>query len=458
MYSFRQIALFALGLTALGSSLAAEPKLAYPNTRHVDHADDYHGTTVADPYRWLEDDARTSADVAAWVEAENTVTFAYLESIPERESIKQRLTRLWNYERYNPPFKVGGRYYYSKNDGLQNQNVIYMMDSLDGEPRVLFDPNAWSKDGTVALTGTSFSDDGRYAAYAIAEAGSDWQKWRIRDIDAGADLPDVIDWVKFSGAVWTMDSKGFFYGRYDEPKADSEGQFHAVNKFQKLYYHRVGTPQSQDVLVYHRPDEPDWGFGASATEDGRYLVITVSKGTADKYRVMVKDLAEPYGLPVDLIDNFDAEYSVIGNDGPLFYFKTDLDAPRGRVIAIDLRKPTQEHWKELIPQSDDTLQGVNLVGNLFVASYLRHAVTAVRLFDVAGNHVRDVEFPGIGTAGALAHVDSRPARGGVRLRGGHDRGDPPARRARSAPEGQRARRHGGTIPRREVLGRSLVQE
>ena len=380
------------------ATCALAQTLPYPQTKRVDHTDTYHGINVTDPYRWLEDDARKSTEVAEWVEAQNKVTFTYLNSIPERSAIKERLTNLWNYEKFTAPYKAGGRYYYSRNSGLQNQFVVYTMDSLTSEPRVLFDPNTWSKDGTIALGGASYSDDGQYVAYGIAEAGSDWRKYRIRDLNTGEDLPETLNWIKFAGAAWTLDGKGFFYSRYDEPKGS---EFTSVNKFQKLYYHRIGTPQSQDVLVFHRPDEPDWGFGPSVTEDGRYLVITVSKGTDDKYRIFYKDLAEPYGMPIELISNFEAEYSFLGNDGPVFYFKTDLDAPRGKVIAMDIRKSAREHWKELIPQSKDTLTSVNLVGNMFVANYLKDAVTAVKLFDMSGKHVRDVQFPGIGSAGGF---------------------------------------------------------
>ncbi|MCZ6542150.1 MAG: prolyl oligopeptidase family serine peptidase [Planctomycetota bacterium] len=406
----RKIACFApFGVAlAVGFALAAGPKLEYPQTLRVDHYDEYHGTRVADPYRWLEDDVRESEQVAEWVAAQNTVTFSYLNSIPQREAIKNRLTKLWDYERYSAPFKTGGRYYYSKNDGLQNQSVVYMMDTLDGEPRVLFDPNTWSEDGTVALAGMAFSDDGRYVAYGIADAGSDWRRWQVRDLATYQDLPDVINWVKFSAASWTKDGKGFFYGRYDAPTEGDE--FQAVNKFQKLYYHRLNTPQTDDVLVYHRPDQPDWFYGAKVTEDGRYLVITISKGTDDKYRIMYKDLSEPYGLPIDLIDNFDAEYSFVGNDGPVFFFKTDLDAPKGRLIAIDIRHPSAEKWIEVIAQSPHTLRGVNLVGNMFVARYLRDAVTHVRMFDVTGRHVRDIEFPALGSArgfgGKRSHTET----------------------------------------------------
>lgn len=380
----------------LSNSIAGEPVLEYPQTRHGDHTDDYHGTKVADPYRWLEQDVRKSAEVAQWVAAQNKVTFGFLEAIPEREAIGKRLTELWNFEKYSSPFKQGGRYYYFKNDGLQNQYVLYAMDSLDSDPRVLIDPNTWSKDGTVALAGTAFSDDGRYLAYGVAEAGSDWRIWRVKSIESGKILEDQIQWVKFCSPSWTKDSRGFFYCRYDEPKAGAE--FQDLNFNQKVYYHRVGTDQSQDVLVYRRPDEPSWGFDPQVTEDGRYLVLTVWKGTDDKYRVLVKDLSEPYGMPVDLIDTFDNEYSFVGNEGSLFFFKTDLDAPKGRLIAIDLRKTQREHWKSIIPESADTLTSVGLVANLFVAKYLKDARTQVKILAMDGEPLREVEFPGIGSA------------------------------------------------------------
>ena len=383
-----------------GSLLAAAASLSYPQAKRGDQTDVYHGVTVADPYRWLEDDARTSEDVANWVKAENDVTFAYLNSIPQREAIKTRLTALWDYAKFNAPFKIGGRYYLAKNNGLQNQFVTYMMDTLDGEPKVLFDPNTWSKDGTVALAGASFSDDGKYVAYAKSEAGSDWEKYSIRDIKAGTDLPETLEWVKFSNAAWTHDGKGFYYGRYDAPPPDA-ATFQAVNKYQKLYHHIAGTPQSDDKLAYQRHDEPDWQFSPEVSEDGHYLVITVSKGTDNKYRVLYQDLTNANAQPVELIDNFDAEYTFLGNDGPVFHFKTDLNAPRARIISIDTRKPAKENWKELVPQSSDTLESVNMVGNMFVASYLKDAVTAVRLFDVNGKHVRDVQFPAMGTAGGF---------------------------------------------------------
>ena len=374
---------------------AENARIDYPQTRRIEHVDVYHGTEVADPYRWLEDDVRKSEQAAQWVAAENKVTFRYLESIPQRERIRERLTELWNYARYSSPVKKGGRYYYLKNDGLQNQAVLYTMDSLRGKARVLIDPNKWSKDGTIALAGTAPSDDGKHIAYRVAEAGSDWATWRVMEIASGRVLDDELKWVKFGGASWTKDGKGFFYSRYPEPEEGAE--FSQLNFNQRLYFHRVGTPQSEDVLVYRRVDHPDWSFWAEVTEDGRYLVITVGKGTDDKYRIMYKDLGEPYGMPLDLIDNFDNEYGFVGNDGPVFYFQTDLDAPRKRLISVDLRRPQRENWQQIVPQAEETLSGVGFVGNLLVASYLKDVKPQVKVFTTAGEFVREVEFPAIGS-------------------------------------------------------------
>jgi prolyl oligopeptidase len=294
------------GQLACSSPLKAQDvKITYPATKTVDQIDEFHGTQVADPYRWLEDDVRVSKESAAWVEAQNAVTFDYLKAIPQRETIRQRMTELWNYEKIGAPFRRGGRYYFSRNDGLQNQNVLWMQETLQSEPTVLLDPNSWSADGTTALSGTAFSDDGRFVAYAVQQAGSDWNTWKVMDIQSRRVLDDEIRWVKFSGAEWTPDSRGFFYARYPEP-ADGAA-FQSLNRDMKVYYHRIGTPQSADVLVYERPDQPDWGFQLSVSEDGRYLIITVWVGTDDRYRIVVKDLREPYGLPRELISNFENE-------------------------------------------------------------------------------------------------------------------------------------------------------
>jgi len=387
-------------LTLVGVVLAAgKTKLTYPETKALDLVEEIHGKKVKDPYRWLEDDVRTSPEVRAWVEAQNKVTFGYLAALPGREAVERRLTELWNYERYTPPAVKAGRYYYLKNDGLQNQSVLYVADSLDGPPRIVLDPNTWSEDGIVALAGLAASDDGRYLAYARSGAGSDWQEWFVRDLATGQNLDDHLRWTKFTNAAWTTDGKGFFYCRFDEPAAGEE--FKALNTNQKVFYHRVGTAQADDVLVYERPDQPQWGFAPAVSEDGRYLVLSSYVGTDPRNRVFYKDLLEPYGMVRPLVDTIDHEYTFLGNDGPLFYFKTDLDAPRGRVAAIDTRAPRTATPRELIPESKNALQGVSLVGNLFVASYLQDAATRVRVFRIDGTPLRDVELPGTGSAGGF---------------------------------------------------------
>ena len=393
-FQMKPIILGLVGTLLCGGIAMTAEKMTYPISKKIDHVDELHGVKVPDPYRWLEDDVRESKDVAAWVEAENKVTMSYLEAISQRDAIRKRLTELWNYEKYSAPFKAGSRYFYFKNDGLQNQSVLYKQDSLDAEPSVLIDPNAWSKDGTVALGSTSFSDDGRYMAYSVADAGSDWNTWRILEVETGRLLDDELKWVKFSGAAWTSDHRGFFYGRYDAPPPGAA--FQKTNLNQKVYYHRVGTSQSQDVLVYKRPDEPTWGFGLRVSEDGRYLIITVWKGTNDKYRVLYKDLTEPYGMPIELIDHFNDEYSFVGNDGTTFYFVTDLQASRKRVVAIDTRNPTV--IREVIPQAAETLAGADIIANQFVLTYLKDAKTQVKVHAIDGRLMREVQFPGIGSA------------------------------------------------------------
>jgi prolyl oligopeptidase len=367
--------------------------VAYPESKRMDQLDDYHGTKVADPYRWLED--TDSQQTKAWVEAQNRVAFKYLNEIPERSRIKERLTRLWNFERYGTPFKEGSRYFYAKNDGLQNQSVVYTTTSLDAQPEVLIDPNTLSTDGTVALSGLSISDDGKLMAYGLSASGSDWQEWRVRDVETRKDLPDLVKWVKFSAASWTPDGKGFFYSRYDEPSEKT--RMAGVNYFQKLYYHRIGTPQSQDELIYERPDQKEWGFSGGVTEDGRYLIISVWKGTDSKNRVYYKDLKTAGSQVVKLLDEFDAAYRFIGNDGPTFWFQTDLNAPRGRVVGIDARNPARATWKELIPQAAEKLEGVSVVNDQFIASYLKDARSQVKVFRLDGRSVREVELPGIGS-------------------------------------------------------------
>jgi prolyl oligopeptidase len=359
--------------------------------------DDYHGVKVADAYRWLEDD--NAPETKAWVEAQNKVTFGYLEQIPERLAIKARLTKLWNYERYGTPFRQGGRYFLSKNDGLQNQSVLYTMTSLDAPPTLLLDPNKLSTDGTVALKSYDITDDGDLMAYALSAAGSDWEEIRVRDVQSAQDHADLIKWVKFSSASWTKDGEGFFYSRYDEP---TEGtKLTKANYFHKLYYHRLGTPQSDDKLVYHRPDHKDWNFGGSVSDDGHYLIITASQGTDPKNRVLYQDLQQPGSPVVELLMDFDADYTFIDNNGPVFWFRTDLKAPRHRVIAIDITRPERVNWREIIPEAPETLGSVNAINNQFICAYLEDAHSRVKIFGLDGAFVGEIPLPGIGSAGGF---------------------------------------------------------
>jgi prolyl oligopeptidase len=379
--------------------LSARPdgsSLTYPKAKTVDQVDDYHGVKVSDPYRWLED--TDSPDTKSWVEEENKVTFSYLDQIPYRASVRNRLLKLWNYERFTAPQQQGGRYFYEHNNGLQNQNVLLVAESLNDEPRVLLDPNTLSADGTVALSGTAVTDDGKLLAYGTAASGSDWMEWHVRDVSTGKDLPDLIKWVKFSGASWTHDGQGFFYSRYDEPKGTV---LRDTNYFQKLYYHKVGTDQAEDKLIYERPDNKEMLFDGSVTDDGRYLIITVRQGTSPKNRLYYKDLTKPDADVVKLLDDFDAQYQFVDNDGGVFWIHTDVDAPRGKLIAIDTQHPERASWKTVVPEGKDKLQGVGVIDNLFLLSYLKDARSEVRVYDLNGKFVRNVDLPGIGTAGGF---------------------------------------------------------
>jgi prolyl oligopeptidase len=370
----------------------------YPNAPTSNQVDDYHGVRVADPYRPLEN--ADAPETRAWIEAENRLTDAYLASIPQREAIRKRLSELWDFERFGIPVRKGGRYFFMHNDGLQNQSVLYTTRTWEAEPHVLLDPNTLSEDGTIALAGWSPSEDGRYLAYGLANGGSDWNEWRVRDVETSVDLDDRLEWVKFSGASWTHDGKGFFYSRYDAP--DPSGVLAEANYYHKLYYHRLGTPQGEDALIYERPDQKDWGFDGSVTEDGRYLIITVWTGTEEKNRIFFSVLDDPAAGVVELLKNADAAYHFVGNDGPRFWFRTDLDAPRGRLLEIDTSRPERADWVERIPERDDTLEGVQAVGGRFAALYLRDAHSIVRIHEIDGRLWTEVTLPGLGTVGGFA--------------------------------------------------------
>jgi prolyl oligopeptidase len=360
--------------------------------------DDYHGTVVADPYRWLEDP--DSAETQAWIAAQNQLTEGYLADVSARATIRDRLTQLWNFERYSNPYRrklaeETYRYFYFKNDGLQNQSVLYVQEGLEGEPRVLVDPNLLSEDGTVALGSLAISEDGALMAYSLSSSGSDWLEWRVREVVSGNDRPDLIKWSKFSGASWSPDHQGFFYSGYDEPNAET--QFEDTNYFQKLYYHRLGTDQAEDQLVYHRPDRPEWGFHGHVTEDGRYLIIHVRLGTDSRNLLFYKDLRDPDAPVVELIPEFEAGFSVIGNAGSLFWLWTNWNAPKGRVITIDLEHSDRSQWQELIPEAQENLEMVSLVNHQFVAIYLKDAYSQVKRFDLTGQELGTIELPGIGS-------------------------------------------------------------
>lgn len=378
------------------SSIKSASPIHYPETLRVNQTDNYHGTTVADPYRWLEDD--NSAETAAWVKAQNAVTNTFLAPIGERKVISEHLTRLWNYEKFGSPFKYGERTFFYKNSGLQNQYVLYVIDSQGAEERVLIDPNTLSADGTVSLSGISISEDGRYMAYGLSESGSDWTEWRVRDIGTGKDLQDHIKWVKFSSANWLKDGSGFYYSRFDEP---TDGDvLKGTNVYQKLYFHKLGTAQADDKLVYHRPDEKHWGFGGFVTRGDRFLCIHVSNGTSPRNRFFYQDLNKPDSDVVRLIDDFDASYSYVGSAGSTFWFMTDKDAPLRRLIAVDIEKSKEGNlvFAEVIPQAAETLEDISLVGERFFASYLKDAQSVVKEFNLDGTFIREVQLPGIGSA------------------------------------------------------------
>ncbi|MFW6316086.1 MAG: prolyl oligopeptidase family serine peptidase [Cyanobacteriota bacterium] len=371
--------------------------LNYPKTETVEQVDNYHGVEVNDPYRWLEDP--DSPETKAWVEAQNEVTFNFLEEIPERKAIKKRLTQLWDYEKYGIPLKKGNRYFYFKNDGLQNQSVLYTLNHLEDEPRVLLDPNQFSEDGTIALSGVSISDNGQFVAYGISKSGSDWQEWKVRNVETGEDFSDHLEWIKFSGATWTKDNEGFFYGRYDAPPEGK--QLEEANYYQKLYYHRLGTSQAEDILIYERPDKKEWMFDANLSEDGRYLIISVSQGTDPKNLVFYQDLTEKAGEIKELISDFIADFSFIDYEGSIFWFRTDYNAPKGRLIGIDINNLGLENWQEIVPESENTLEGVSVLNNQFILDYLQNARSRLQIHHLDGTYIKDIELPGIGSVGGF---------------------------------------------------------
>ena len=388
----------ALVLVAFASAIVpAQTQFDYPKPRRADQVDDFHGTKVADPYRWMEDTA--SKDTQAWVEAQNKLTNSYLATISERDQIRNRLTEIWNYERYSAPSKItDGFYIYSKNDGLQNQNVLYRTKSINDPGAVFFDPNKMSEDGTVALSGSSFTDDGTLWAHGIAKSGSDRTEWKIMDTRTGKYLTDTLRPNRQGGISWLKDNSGFFYSRY--PDATEGAELKGASKFQKMYFHKLGTPQSEDKLIYERPEDGELTMGGGITEDGRWLIISVTKGTQRMNEFLFKDLSKPDSPIVPLIKDRTNSWSFVGNDGSTFYFRTDKDAERGKLVKVDVLNPSNT-WKDIVPQVAETLNGVQMINDQFVTNYLKDAYTQIKIYDKNGKHVRDVQLPGIGTAGGF---------------------------------------------------------
>ncbi|MBI1729575.1 S9 family peptidase [Candidatus Acetothermia bacterium] len=375
-------------------------RLTYPETRRDDIVDNFFGTKVPDPYRWLEDP--DSAETQAWVTAQNKLTQYYLNQIPARDLIRKQLDKLYNYEKFGIPTKLGGRYFYTRNDGLQNQDVLYWTDSLTGRPELLLDPNTLSTDGTVSLGSYIVSWDGRYMAYGLSDGGSDWRTWHIRNIDTGADLPDKLDWVKFVDVSWLPSSQGFYYGRYPE----TQNKLEATNENHKIYFHKLNTAQADDQLVYERKDQPDWLMAPVVTEDGSTLLLVIYQGTENKNRVYYKDLRDPNSNVVPLLDDFDAAYQYLGNEGSKFWFDTTLNAPNRRVIMIDLAKPDKKSWAEVIPQQPETIESSSMVGKHFIINYLKDAHSFVRIFNEDGTEAGELQLPSIGTAtGFSGNID-----------------------------------------------------
>lgn len=367
----------------------------YPETKIVDQTDEMFGVAVADPYRWLEADVREDNDVADWVAAQNKTTFAYLETLDGRAAIKQRLQTLWDFEKFSLPEKAGERYFFCRNDGLQNQFVLFVQEG-EAEPRLLLDPNTWSDDGATALAGYEPSPDGSHLAYLVQDGGSDWHSIRLVDVATGTVQDDFIEWVKFSGISWAKDGSGFYYSRYPQPEKGAA--FQSVNLNQAVYFHKLGETQDRDRLIYARPDQPDHGFSAAVSSDGATLVITVWKGTDDRYEAVLLDLTKPQAPPVNLVTGFDNNYSYVATAAGQHYFITNKDAPKGKVVATPI---DGADWREIVAEGEGVLAGANIVGGHIFAAYMEDVKSVVRMFALDGTPMGTVDLPGVGSAGGF---------------------------------------------------------
>ncbi len=383
----------AIGL-AVACVVSAQTRLQYPQSRRSDHVDTYFGEKVPDPYRWLED--VDSPETLQWIAAENKLTFSYLDSIPQRESVRRRLTDLYNYERYSEPLQVRGRIFYARNAGLQNQPVYYYQDGPDGASQVLLDPNTLSADGTAAIDGLFPDHSGSLVAYATAQAGSDWRIFKIRDVRSGKDLPDTLHWSKSTAIAWMPDGKSFYYSRFPEPKPGVA--LTQANEHEKIYYHRLGEDQTKDTLIYERPDHPHWSFGADVTEDGHYLIVYVAEGASGQNALYYLDLHKPGAKVTPVVDRLDASFQVIGNTGSVLYVFTNDKSPRAKIISIDLQRPDPAQRHTVVPQQPDSMETAILASGRLVCSFLHDAHSAARIYSLDGKPLQDIALPGLGHA------------------------------------------------------------
>lgn len=381
-----KVVIVSLLFTSFCSNTNAQ--MVYPDSKTVKQVDTYHGIKVEDPYRWLEDD--NSSETKLWVENQNKVTNQYLSQISYKEKVKQRLTTLWNFDKMSTPFKKGKLFFSFRNNGLQNQSVFYSQASLLDNPVVVLDPNTLSTDGTTSLNGIDISKDGKYLAYGISKSGSDWVEIHIKNIETKEDLKDIVKWVKFSGIAWK--GNGFYYSRYDTPS--DEKAFTQKNEFHKVYYHTLGTDQSQDALVYEDKEHPDRNFSAQVTHDENYLIIYGSESTSGQ-NMMIKDLSQTQNKFIPIVSNFDNEYGVMENIGNQFYVYTNYKAPRYRLVKISLNSPSPDSWEDVLPQKEDLLEGVSFCGNKIISNYLKNVSSKLYLHNMTGKIEKEISLPGI---------------------------------------------------------------
>lgn len=383
------IALLIVSVMIFMQSCQQPVSVKYPEIKKQDVTDDYHGTQISDPYRWLEDDK--SDETAAWVEAQNKVTFGYLNQIPFREEIKNRLAEIWDYPKFSVTFKKGSRYFYFKNEGMQNQSVLYVQEDLEAEARLLLDPNLLSEDGTVSLSNYDVSKDGKYLAYGISRGGSDWNEIYIMEIESGEKLSDHLMWIKFSGISWQGD--GFYYSRYDEPTGSELSE---KNEFHKVYYHKIGTSQSEDLLVFENKDFPLRNYYADVTEDERFLIVYESESTSGN-SMYIKDLSQANATFKAVVDGFDHDFSVVDDHNGKLLVYTNFNAPKYQLIEIDPANLASSNWKTLLPEQEEVLGGVSLVGGKIIAQYMKDAYSQAFIYELSGEKIGDLRLPGIGT-------------------------------------------------------------